>query len=1192
MHHVPPWLGQLLDAVKTGGRWLWEHPIVLIIAVTFLILLKVILYGRLVYGDIPLFQIGNSEVNAFHAWGSEQLGTSVRQSLNTLRDVIISAVSFHDEMYYFIKYVLPIILIPVTYFFILKKLGIKHKGALVLGALFPLFTPIVFGDFLTGQTFWIYLTVPWVFYYAIRSYCFKEFSYKHNLLLALWLFLSLGMLPPIIVPLIGAVVGLVLVMLIADIFEKKYYIRSYLLSGFVVSGIFLLLASPYLLVASSGQAAFTPPSLLGDYYHNYAQSGLAHTLRLAGNNGNGQATLDYNTVSISNIAGYALLAGIVFGAFVIGVQYAGRRYRTMMVGLFAIALPILGFMNLLNTNTIFGIKVFESQWIVGTVRSPSKLYNLLLPVFVIFFAFAFEQLMRRSGSKWQKVTVVGASVLLLGMYGWPALRGDLGLLYNREDKLGNYKPDPAVTDAIKHMPSTKTRSLLMPADHRDELNYQYQAPGFNLLRLEGGIPSTAKLMDNVNESLNTRNRYFFNYLKTTGVENVVVQKDPLAYEDALFGLFPVDWTPEETRDFMATGLQPTLETPNFWQFNNPEPAPLVYSPQQLIQIKSNANLDTKAPFLSNTNAVVDQEVPGFEQAVSMYDVQKLPQNGETISGKAQLHDPQLITIDVYSRGARLLIDVIHPISGEISQTLTQAIPEDASVAMIGTERFMFSDVKKRMSVYAGGYDVMLGSLQEMPLNADPSFEEKTPPKVFDATPRQSSNARIYTRLNKDVTHGRQSVLLGSGGHTAFITRDVPVDDAGGQYILSFDYKNIKGNAASFGIMNGQNNVLKSGNQLKQATTWQNQQAFIEPHGQGNAILKAYFYTAAHQAGTSENLIDNLRLYKIHQLSMSPMNLPAYEPDYDLANYRYTDQPEQRSGNLLNNSSFEDRSLWGRVGDASRNATGEARMSASQSSDAVEGRHALKLESNNHTAYMAQSVSSFEKNSVYKLSFKYKNLSGRKPAFAIWQDGAKVAVPAQQFKDGKDWTYYETAFVPHRNATNLTLYLYSYSNGEKTINLFDDVVLERTSPIATYLRKMVEPKERLMPIVNSFTRLDPTHFILNMKPGKGMVILNESYHQGWQAYIVPGNGYKPGLLQSTMLRPPGELIKDHLIVNGFANGWLLDSNKYPALKNEDYTIILQYEPQKFLYGGFIVSTLTLTTAGGVLLYSERLRRRRL
>ncbi len=41
-------------------------------------------------------------------------------------------------------------------------------------------------------------------------------------------------------------------------------------------------------MASSGQAAFTPASLIADYKHNYQDTNLINSLRLAGNNGNGQ----------------------------------------------------------------------------------------------------------------------------------------------------------------------------------------------------------------------------------------------------------------------------------------------------------------------------------------------------------------------------------------------------------------------------------------------------------------------------------------------------------------------------------------------------------------------------------------------------------------------------------------------------------------------------------------------------------------------------------------------------------------------------------------------------------------------------------------------------------------------------------------------------------------------------------------
>ena len=66
-----------------------------------------------------------------------------------------------------------------------------------------------------------------------------------------------------------------------------------------------------------------------------------------------------------------------------------------------------------------------------------------------------------------------------------------------------------------------------------------------------------------------------------------------------------------------------------------------------------------------------------------------------------------------------------------------------------------------------------------------------------------------------------------------------------------------------------------------------------------------------------------------------------------------------------------------------------------------------------------------------------------------------------------------------------------------------------------------------------------------------------------------------LAQKLMLSRPGTLIKDHQTVNGFANGWWVDSGNYPGLDGkQSYTIILRYEPQKLLYGGVVVMGVTL------------------
>ena len=1174
-------------------RFIKRHPLVTIIFASLFLLRGIIWFGPLIYGDIPLFSVHFSRPNFLYAWGGEQLGTSVRQSLNTLRDIVLLFFSFHDTIYFFLKYVLPILLLPVTYFYLLKRLGITRTPALILGSLFPLFMPVVFGDFLTGQTFWIYLTIPWVYYFAIKLFCFNEFSFKNAVLLGVWLFLSLGMLPPIIVPVMVSIILLALVTFCLLLFERKAFFWKFIKTAMVTGGVFLLLSAPYVLVASSGQAAFTPPSLLGDYYHNYAVSGLENTFRLAGNNGNGQATLLYNdSQSLTNLVGYMLLAFIVFGALAIGIQRANRRYRALLIGLLIIILPVLGLMHLLNSDTVFGVKVFETQWIVSTIRSPSKLYNLLLPVFVILFAFAIQQYALTIKKRLVYGSVLAGSVVLVGLYGWPAWRGDLGLLYGREDKLANYKPDTVVSEAVTQMQDKTDRSVFMPADHRDELNYQYIAPGLNVLRLEGGMPGTSALLRAVNEDFNNQNPYFFNYLQAIGVKNVFLQKDQAAYEAAQFGLFSVKSTPEQARKFLKTGTQEQSGSESLWHFTTTRQSPLVYSPKQLVITKSASDIRQRAPFLQADTAVLDELPESLRGQASVYNIQHaVAPNTVLANGRAQLHNPELLTADIFKQstneGEQMVIDVVNPLNGSLLKTVTTPLRANETVAYFGNDRYLLSDKKQRIHIQSGEYDVALGTIEAIAFNKSVgSFEGSKLPLIIDANPRTTGKPDLYTEFSSDASEGKQSLAIGSRNHRGFVQVTLPTDDQQSDYMLELDQKNNKGRTGDIIVRQQDKSITLSKSVVSSTREWQPRTVFFRP--QTNSSVQAFLYVENDGKIASETIIDNLRLSKIKQTSSQTVTLPSYQPDYEYKQYRPQSQPDVQSENLLPNSSFE-AGTWGQAEDGSKNSAGTSRIRAETTNDAAEGKFALRLSSQNHTAFVSQPIDRFDKNRVYKVSFRYKHISGRAPSFAIWQSGAAISKPTKSLEKKKDWTYFETYFVPDRAATNLSVYFYAYSNGEDTVNLYDDVQVTQVSPVESYIDKSEDTVTTPNAIVTSFSVINPTLIKVNVSNQAGVVVLNQSFHQGWRAYAVRDDEQET-LAQKLFLQPPGELIPQHVMANGFANAWVVEPADIKQSLPENYTIVLRYEPQKFLYGGLIVSGLTTVTITAYLYIDFRKRKK--
>jgi hypothetical protein len=192
-------------------------------------------------------------------------------------------------------------------------------------------------------------------------------------------------------------------------------------------------------------------------------------------------------------------------------------------------------------------------------------------------------------------------------------------------------------------------------------------------------------------------------------------------------------------------------------------------------------------------------------------------------------------------------------------------------------------------------------------------------------------------------------------------------------------------------------------------------------------------------------------------------------------------------------------------------------------------------------------------------------------------------------------------------------------------------------------------------VIEFKKINPTRYVVNVKGAKNpfTLVFSESFHEGWKAYIrhrsevrgqrleeesekqeVVGkrSGVRGGrlearderlegkderLFQTSNLKPQtfskepwsalwtawkdrGKMveIKDHFVVNGYANGWIVPVGQVTGqrlkVKGEentiDFQIVLEYRPQRLFEIGLIISAATLLGCIGYLGYDFRKRRK--
>ncbi|MFB0519603.1 MAG: hypothetical protein ACETWC_10040 [Acidobacteriota bacterium] len=128
---------------------------------------------------------------------------------------------------------------------------------------------------------------------------------------------------------------------------------------------------------------------------------------------------------------------------------------------------------------------------------------------------------------------------------------------------------------------------------------------------------------------------------------------------------------------------------------------------------------------------------------------------------------------------------------------------------------------------------------------------------------------------------------------------------------------------------------------------------------------------------------------------------------------------------------------------------------------------------------------------------------------------------------------------------------------------------------------------------NFQRVNATKYRVNGKSARSFwLVLNESFDPGWKAYLSlkeETSRVKEASSQksSSVLWKKTEL-RNHIMVNGYANGWYVDIPSLPdkSQKEREFSIILKFQPQLLFTIGLIISGLTLLACAAYLIWYYR------
>jgi hypothetical protein len=119
---------------------------------------------------------------------------------------------------------------------------------------------------------------------------------------------------------------------------------------------------------------------------------------------------------------------------------------------------------------------------------------------------------------------------------------------------------------------------------------------------------------------------------------------------------------------------------------------------------------------------------------------------------------------------------------------------------------------------------------------------------------------------------------------------------------------------------------------------------------------------------------------------------------------------------------------------------EARISAINSKNSVDGIYSLNLTSSRHCACIYKTMKKLTNSEKYYLSFYYK---GDNPKFCNWVGKDNQCLPIKNFEETFNWTKYNTILSFTNKSESAFIYFYADSDGSETVtNIYDDLQVHK------------------------------------------------------------------------------------------------------------------------------------------------------
>lgn len=212
---------------------------------------------------------------------------------------------------------------------------------------------------------------------------------------------------------------------------------------------------------------------------------------------------------------------------------------------------------------------------------------------------------------------------------------------------------------------------------------------------------------------------------------------------------------------------------------------------------------------------------------------------------------------------------------------------------------------------------------------------------------------------------------------------------------------------------------------------------------------------------------------------------------------------------------------------------------------IDDEAVLEYKSENGVICDALSLPNANKNAGHILGIESQNISGLPLKFCLQQLSSKKCVLEEELSKNQDLSTDYFIIPPYYQNSDYSLII-------KNISLSPDKSVNQLKQI------------QFIPIPYNYLQTLKTGGKLGGGESEPTVVLDQAYEKGWMAFSCQS--------QSTSWWIDCQILKDHVLVNNWENGWILPQSSLPAgtegtLRATSYTII--FWPQYLEYLGFAI-----------------------